>query len=52
MVYDTHLFILQLHTSIFGAGWRGEMVPLFLVWQCREAFHQIGVQDVAEFDSD
>jgi hypothetical protein len=47
MVHDAHLFILQIHASSFGAGWWGEMVA-----QHREAFHRLGVQDVAEFYSD
>jgi hypothetical protein len=53
MVYDAHLFVLQIRVSSFGASSWGEMVPLFLsaVWH-KEAFHGLGVQDVAEFDSD
>jgi hypothetical protein len=46
VVHDTHLFVLQLHPSSFETGWWGEMAL------CREAFHGLGVQDIAEFDSD
>jgi hypothetical protein len=43
---DAHLFILQILASSFETSWQGEMA-----W-CREAFHGLGVQDVAEIDSD
>jgi hypothetical protein len=33
MVFDAHLFILQIHASSFGVSWWVEMVPLFSVWQ-------------------
>jgi hypothetical protein len=46
VVCDAHLFILQVHARSFETGWWGEMVQL------RGAFHQLGVQDVAEIDSD
>jgi hypothetical protein len=52
MVHDAHLFILKIHASSFGTDWRGEMTHFFfsVAW-CREGFHGLGVQDVAEFDS-
>jgi hypothetical protein len=46
MVHYAHLFILQIHTSSFGSDLWGEMA-----W-CREAFHGLEDQDVAEFNSD
>jgi hypothetical protein len=53
VVFDAHLFVLQFHTCSFGAGWWGEKALLFFsaVWHS-EAFHGLGVQDVADFDSD
>jgi hypothetical protein len=51
-VCDAYLFILQIHISSLGASWRGEMQPLFSVWcGVGSAFHGLGVQNVAEFDS-
>jgi hypothetical protein len=44
-VHESHLFVLQVDRSRFGTSWWGEMA-----WH-REAFHRLGVQDVAEFDS-
>jgi hypothetical protein len=53
VVHNTHLFLLQIHVSSFGASQQGEMMPLFSVPHLhREAFHRLGVQDVTEFDSD
>jgi hypothetical protein len=53
MVCDAHLFILQFHTSSFGAGWKEEVALLFFsATQCREAFHGLGFHDITEFDSD
>jgi hypothetical protein len=51
---DAHLFILPIHMQ---AGLEpvvlGKMAPTFLsASRCGEAFHGLGVQDVAEFDSD
>jgi hypothetical protein len=43
---DAHLFVLQIHTSSFEINWQREMA------MHREVFHGLGVQDVAEFDSD
>jgi hypothetical protein len=40
-------FLLQFYAGSFGASWWGKMVVCH-----REAFHGVGVQDVAEFDSD
>jgi hypothetical protein len=52
-VHDAYLFVLQIHTSSFGAALWGGMVPLFFsVAQDREVFHGLSVQGVAEFDSD
>jgi hypothetical protein len=52
VVHDAHLFVLQIHISSFGTGWQGEMCALLSALGCREAFHRLGVQDVAELDSD
>jgi hypothetical protein len=50
VVCDAQLFILQFHTRCFAVGWRG---PLFFSAEWHgEAFHGLGIQDVAEFDSD
>jgi hypothetical protein len=46
VVYDAHLFVLQIHASSLGTSQWGEMV------QHKEAFHGLGVQDVTEFDSE
>jgi hypothetical protein len=46
MVHDACLFVLQVHASSFGISWQGEML-----WH-KEAFHRLGVQDVAQFNSD
>jgi hypothetical protein len=51
MVRDAHLLILQIHTSSFGSSLWGEMVYHFSMAWHREAFHGLGVQDVAEFNS-
>jgi hypothetical protein len=32
VVHDAHLFILQSHTSSFGASQLGKMAPIFSVW--------------------
>jgi hypothetical protein len=47
MVCDAYLFILQILASTTETGWWGEMDQ-----QCREAFHRLGIWDVAEFNSD
>jgi hypothetical protein len=52
-VCDAHLLILQIHTSSFGAGQWGRNGTAFLnVLRHKKAFHRVGVQNVAEFDSD
>jgi hypothetical protein len=53
VVHVAHLFILQFYASSFGAGQWGEMAHHFS--QCgkyKEAFHELGFQDIAEFDCD
>jgi hypothetical protein len=50
MVHDVQLFFLQIHTSSFGAGQWGKVMPLFSV--CKEVFYRLGVQDFSEFDLD
>jgi hypothetical protein len=45
MVYDAHLFILQIHASSVETGWWGEMACFI------EGFHKSEVQDVTEFSS-
>jgi hypothetical protein len=53
LVCDAHLLVLHIHTSSFGAHQLGEMVQLFSEQRrSKEAFHGLGVQDIAEFDSD
>jgi hypothetical protein len=42
----TCLFALQVHASSFGTARQSKMA-----WH-REAFHRLGVQDIAEFGSD
>jgi hypothetical protein len=53
MVHDGHLFILQLtHRQVWSLWQWGEMAPTFLsAAQRGEAFHQLGVHNVTEFDS-
>jgi hypothetical protein len=46
VVYDAHLFILQIHINSFATGWWREMAGH------REAFHRLGVQDITEYNSD
>jgi hypothetical protein len=46
VVCDAHVFLLQFHVGSFVANWQGEMALLFSVWQGREAFHGLRVQDV------
>jgi hypothetical protein len=51
MVHDVHLFLLQIYTSSFELVGRNGIAFLSTV-KHREAFHGLGVQDVAEFNSD
>jgi hypothetical protein len=46
MVSDAHLFVMQIH----AAG--RNCATFFSVPWLKKAFHGLGVQDVAEFDSD
>jgi hypothetical protein len=42
-----------MHKQVWSLTWQEEMVPAFLcAVQLGEAFHGLGVQDVAELDSD
>jgi hypothetical protein len=53
MIHDAHLFVLQIHTSSFGAGWQEEIFFFQVGHGVRmEYFHGLRVQDVAEFDFD
>jgi hypothetical protein len=46
MMCDAHLFVMQIH----AAG--RNCATFFSVPWLKKAFHGLGVQDVAEFDSD
>jgi hypothetical protein len=52
VVRDAYMFILEIHTSSFGAGQPvGRNGAAFLSAMLhRENFHSLGIQDVAEFD--
>jgi hypothetical protein len=52
VVCVAHLFVLQFHTSSFGASLWVEMAVFLSALQCRENFLVLGVLDVAKFDSD